>query len=233
MKGTADTRRESSMGKYKIILFDLDGTLSDPKVGITKSVQYALHKMGIDEPDLDKLECFIGPPLQVSFAEYYGFDEEDTQKAIHFYRERFKEKGMFENELYANIPFLLKSLKEQQYTLAVATSKPTVFSEQILKYFTIDHYFELVVGSNLDGTRASKAEIIQYILDQYKEHTLDDFLMIGDREYDLIGANHAGIDSIGVTYGFGSVEELSQSTPTYMVNHVDELYDLLVGRRIK
>ncbi|MEH7747742.1 HAD hydrolase-like protein, partial [Neobacillus drentensis] len=128
------------MGEYKIILFDLDGTLSDPKVGITKSVQYALEKLGIIEPNLDKLECFIGPPLQVSFAEYYGFSEEKSQKAIDFYRERFKQKGMFENELYPNIPPLLKSLKEQQYTLIVATSKPTIFSEQILKYFNIEHY---------------------------------------------------------------------------------------------
>ncbi|MGE7649126.1 HAD family hydrolase [Peribacillus frigoritolerans] len=221
------------MDKYKVILFDLDGTLSDPKVGITKSVQYALQKMNIVEPDIDKLECFIGPPLQVSFAEYYDFDEKNTQKAIELYRERFKEKGMFENELYSNITLLLKSLKEQQFTLVVATSKPTVFAEQILKYFNIDQYFELIVGSNLDGTRASKTEIIQYILDKYQEHTLSDFIMIGDRKHDIIGANNTGINSIGVTYGYGSFEEVSNSNPTHIVKSVSQLKDILMGCQVK
>jgi phosphoglycolate phosphatase len=228
-----DTRREFNMDKYKVILFDLDGTLSDPKVGITKSVQYALQKMDIDEPDIDKLECFIGPPLQVSFAEYYNFDKANTQKAIDLYRERFKEKGLFENELYSNISLLLKSLKEQQFTLVVATSKPTVFAEQILNYFNIDQYFELVVGSNLDGTRASKTEIIQYILDMYTEHKLDDFIMIGDRKHDIIGANNTGIDSIGVTYGYGSFDELSHSNPSHIVKSVDQLKDILIGSQVK
>ncbi|WP_066174474.1 HAD family hydrolase [Bacillus marinisedimentorum] len=220
------------MDNYKVILFDLDGTLSDPKVGITKSVQYALHRMGIDEPDIDKLECFIGPPLQVSFAEHYNFDEARTQKAIDLYREMFKEKGMFENELYSNIPLLLKSLKEQGFTLVVATSKPTVFAEQILKYFNIEHYFQLIVGSNLDGTRASKTEIIQYILDKYNEHELSEFIMIGDRKHDIIGASNTGIDSIGVTYGYGSFEELSQSNPTHIIKRVNQLKDILMGTQV-
>lgn len=217
------------MGKYKVILFDLDGTLSDPKVGITKSVQYALKEMGIIEPDIDKLDCFIGPPLQVSFTEYYNFDEVKTLKAIDLYRERYKEKGMFENELYSDIPLLLKSLKEQGLTLVVATSKLTIFAEQILKYFNIDHYFQLIVGSNLDGTRTSKTEIIQYILKKYKEHNLSNFIMIGDRKYDIIGANNTEIDSIGVAYGYGSYEELSQSNPTYIAQNVNQLKDILMG----
>ncbi|WP_186577032.1 HAD family hydrolase [Aquibacillus kalidii] len=217
------------MGNYNVILFDLDGTLSDPKVGITKSVQYALHRMGIDEPDIDKLECFIGPPLQTSFTEYYNFDEESTQKAIAFYRDRFKEKGMYENELYATIPSLLKSLQEQDSTLVVATSKPTVFAEQILQFFNIDHYFELIVGSNLDGTRASKTEIIQYIRNHYKEQKTNDFIMIGDRKHDIIGANNTGIHSIGVTYGYGSLEELREVKPSYLVSSVNQLKDLLIN----
>jgi len=220
------------MNKYKVILFDLDGTLSDPKVGITKSVQYALNKMNIVEGDVDKLECFIGPPLHVSFSEYYNFNEVDTLKAIEFYRERFKEKGMFENELYPNIPLLLKSLREQGFTLVVATSKPTIFAEQIVKYFKLDQFFELIVGSNLDGTRSSKAEIIQYILEKYNEHKLDDFIMIGDRKHDMIGANHTKIDSIGVTYGYGSYEELRQTNPTHIVKSVEELKDILIGSKV-
>lgn len=218
------------MVNYKVVLFDLDGTLSDPKIGITKSVQYALHRMGIDEPQIDKLECFIGPPLHDSFAEYYNFDEEQIQKAIEFYRERFKEKGMFENELYSHIPYLLKALKEQGITLVVATSKPTIFAKEILEYFNIDQYFELVIGSNLDGTRTSKTEIIQYILDQYKENKLSDFIMIGDRKHDIIGAINTGIDSIGVAYGYGSLEELTQSNPTYIVRTVNDLNDFFMDR---
>ncbi|MGP4038528.1 HAD family hydrolase [Gracilibacillus sp. D59] len=221
------------MAIYKVILFDLDGTLSDPKVGITKSVQYALHKMNIFEPDIDKLECFIGPPLQVSFTEYYNFDRADTQKAIDLYRERFRETGLFENELYSNIPILLKTLKEQGVSLVVATSKPTVFAERILKYFNIDQYFELIVGSNLDGTRSSKTEIIQYILDTYNEHKLDDFIMIGDRKHDIIGAINTRIDSIGVTYGYGSCEELSDIKPTYIVESVNQLQNTLMGGKVK
>jgi len=221
------------MDKYKVILFDLDGTLSDPKVGITKSVQYALQKMDINEPDIDKLDCFIGPPLQASFREYYGFDEEDTQRAIGFYRERFKEKGMFENELYPNISLLLNSLKEQQFNLVVATSKPTIFSKEILKYFHIDHYFSQVIGSHLDGTRTSKTEIIQYILDKYNDYKLDEFIMIGDREHDIIGANNTGIDSIGVTYGYGSYKELSRCNPTYIVKSIEQLKELLMGSQVK
>lgn len=213
-------------------IFPNDYCFSDPKVGITKSVQYALQKMGIVENDIDKLQCFIGPPLQVSFAEYYDFDEVKTQKAIDLYRERFKEKGMYENELYSNISLLLESLQEHQFTLVVATSKPTIFAEQILKYFKIDKYFNLIVGSNLDGTRASKTEIIQYILDKYTEHTLEEFIMIGDRKHDIIGANNVGIDSIGVTYGYGSFEELCDSKPSYIANNVDELRDILLESRV-
>ncbi|MFS0862230.1 HAD family hydrolase [Fredinandcohnia sp. 179-A 10B2 NHS] len=209
----------------KVILFDLDGTLSDPKVGITKSVQYALQKLNITEPDLDKLECFIGPPLQDSFKEFYGLNEEEAKLAIEFYRERFKEKGMFENALYPGIPELLQSLNG--LTLVVATSKPTVFSEQILHYFNIHQYFDLVVGSNLDGTMIAKTEIIQYILDHYSDHKSEDFMMIGDRKHDIIGANNTGIDSIGVTYGYGSRQELEDANATYLVERVSELKEVI------
>ncbi|KMJ57245.1 5'-nucleotidase [Bacillus sp. LL01] len=220
------------MEKYKIILFDLDGTLSDPKEGITKSVQYALEKMAIAEPDTDKLECFIGPPLQVSFAEYYGFDEMKSKSAIDLYRDRFREKGMFENVLYPNISLLLAALKESGYLLVVATSKPTVFAEQIIKYFNIEQYFQLIVGSNLDGTRSSKTEIIQYILDKYTNYKHSDFIMIGDRKHDIIGAKNTGIDSIGVTYGYGSLDEIRDAEPTYIAKSVDQLMDILVGSRV-
>ncbi|GAM15901.1 HAD family hydrolase [Mesobacillus selenatarsenatis] len=221
------------MATYKVILFDLDGTISDPKEGITRSVQSALQKMNIVVPDVDSLEGFIGPPLQLSFSDYFNLDEIQIKNAIEFYRERFKGKGMYENELYSNIPLLLHSLKEKGFILVVATSKPTVFSEQILQHFEIDHYFDLVVGSNLDGTRTSKTEIIQYILDAYKPYKLEDFIMIGDRKHDIEGANKNGIDSIGVTYGYGSYEELSNSKPTYIVGTVERVKDILMGSQVK
>ncbi|UOQ84930.1 HAD family hydrolase [Gracilibacillus salinarum] len=217
------------MKNYKVILFDLDGTLSDPKVGITKSVQYALNKMGIDEQNLDKLECFIGPPLHVSFAEHYHFNESEIDKAIKFYRERFKQKGMFENELYPQITDMLKSLSKQGVILVVATSKPTIFAEEIVSYFKIADYFERIVGSNLDGTRSSKTEIIQYILDTYSQFDSDEFIMIGDREHDIIGAKNTRIDSIGVTYGYGSLAEINQISPTFLVENVGELRRTLMA----
>jgi phosphoglycolate phosphatase len=218
------------MNNYKVILFDLDGTLTDPKVGITKCVQYALEKMGIIESDLDKLECFIGPPLQESFARIYSFNEDKTKLAIEYYRERFKDKGMFENDLYKGIPQLLTDLEQQGRILAVATSKPTFFSKKILQYFNLDKYFDLVVGSNLDGTRTSKTEIIQYILDDLNQYRKQDFIMIGDRKHDIIGAKNTGIHSIGVTYGYGSFDELEESNPTLIVNDVEELRRQLLFR---
>ncbi len=219
------------MKDYKILLFDLDGTISDPKVGITKSVQYALEKTGIIESDMDELECFIGPPLHVSFSEFYQLNERQTEKAIEFYRERFKAKGMFENTLYKKIPELLKSLQKQGYTLTIATSKPTVFAEKILNYFQIDHYFDHGVGSNLKGTRSAKNEIISYILNQHPENNLSDFLMIGDRKHDIIGANQTGIDSLAVTYGYGSKEELLEVSPTYIVDEVQQIKEIIVNKK--
>lgn len=219
------------MCKYELILFDLDGTISDPKEGITKSVQYALQKLGKEEPDLDKLERFIGPPLQESFPKYYGYNEEITNQAIALYRKRFSQSGMFENELYPSISMLLDLLQKEGCILIVATSKPTIFAETILKYFQIEQYFTQIIGSNLDGTRTSKTEIIQYIVDLYPSYQLSDFVMIGDREHDIIGAKNVGIDSIGVTYGYGSYEELHKANATYIVESIDQLTDILIGRK--
>ncbi|MGE7093004.1 HAD family hydrolase [Lysinibacillus sp. NPDC048646] len=215
------------MKKYSVVLVDLDGTLSDPKIGITKSVQYALEKMDIVERDLDKLETFIGPPLQVSFKEIYGLDDALINQAITYYRERFTDKGMFENQLYQHITTLLEHLKKQGYRLAVATSKPTVFAEQILNHFNLAQFFELIVGSNLDGTRSAKGDIIADVLAYFSEFNEDQFIMVGDRKYDLIGANENHIDSIGVTYGYGSLEELVDAKATYIVHSVNELKEIL------
>ncbi|MBC7958787.1 MAG: HAD family hydrolase [Vallitaleaceae bacterium] len=207
---------------YQNILFDLDGTLTDSKEGITKAVQYALSKFDIDAPNLDLLESFIGPPLEVSFKDLYHFSEEDIKKAISHYRVYFAEQGMYENVLYPGIENLLKILKGKGRRIYVATSKPTFFAEQILKHFSIDSYFDGVFGSHLDGRRVDKTEIIAAIMKE-RIPTDETVVMIGDRKYDIIGARNNGVDTIAVGYGYGSEDELKICEPNYFVHNLDEL----------
>lgn len=208
---------------YTTFLFDLDGTLTDPKEGIVNSVVYALRKMGIDEQDHNKLLTFIGPPLQHSFANIYGMNEKQVTDAVTYYREYFKTKGMFENHIYEDIPNVLQELKDEGKRLFVATSKPTVFAKQILEHFQMAHYFEEIVGSNLDGTRITKEDIIQHILHTYDDLEKEHVVMVGDREHDIIGARQVGIDSIGVMYGYGSKEELSAAGATHIIKDVENI----------
>ncbi|GMK38111.1 phosphoglycolate phosphatase [Paenibacillus sp. CCS19] len=212
--------------RYNHILFDLDGTLTDPGVGITKSVQYSLHKFGIEE-ECDALKSFIGPPLQVSFREKYGFTEEQVTEAVAYYREYFSEHGIFENELYPAMKESLLKLMEAGCTLHVATSKPTVFAERILHHFDIMSCFKSVAGSFLDGTRSDKSEIIAHVLQEQGIAAVD-AIMIGDRKHDLIGASNNQIASIGVAYGYGTLEELAACEPAVIVNTVQELVDWLL-----
>ena len=217
---------------YKNILFDLDGTLTDPKIGITKSVRYALDKMEITVESLDELEIFIGPPLAVSFQDFYGFDEAKTNMAIEYYREYFSVTGLYENEVYAGIKELLELLtKDSKIRLFVATSKPQIFAQQIVDHFGLSSYFEYVCGSELNGTRSAKAEIIGYLLDHFNLNP-EETVMIGDRKHDIIGAHHQGIASIAVGYGFGSREELVDIQPTYLVQNIQELTQLLTVNQI-
>ena len=210
------------------ILFDLDGTLTDPKTGITKSVRYALHSFGIEVQNLDELTKFIGPPLKDSFEKYYGFSASDTEKAIAKYREYFSDRGIFENEVYAGIPEMLKALQHKGATLVVATSKPAVYARRILEYFALAGFFSFVAGSELDGTRNAKREVISYALEKLGISDGADVIMVGDREHDIIGANENGIASVGVAYGYGSREELSNAGAVYMVESVAELTQLLL-----
>lgn len=216
---------------YKYLLFDLDGTLTDPKVGITKAVAYALKKFKQLDVDLDALTKFIGPPLKDSFMRFYGFSEQDADLAIQYYREYFSETGIFENEVYPGIRDMLDVLKHDgRYVLAVATSKPTVFAERIIEHFGLKDYFTCVVGSNLDGTRSKKAEVIQEVLRVLNVSQLDEVVMIGDREHDILGAKQVGVRSIGVLYGYGSYEELEGAGAGYIVKQVEELRILLEQR---
>jgi phosphoglycolate phosphatase len=213
---------------YTIVLFDLDGTLTDPKIGITTCVQYALQKMGIDEPDLDKLVPFIGPPLTYSFKEFYHMTDEQAEQAIEYYRERFSTIGLYENAVFPGIPEMLEELRQQGKTLIVATSKPTIYSVKILEYFKLESYFQSVVGSNLDGTRVEKHEVIEYVLTELGDYDRSQIIMVGDRMHDIRGAKHNGLDVVGVAYGYGSREELEQAEPNHIVDTVAELREYLV-----
>lgn len=210
----------------RYIFFDLDGTLTDPMIGITSSVQYALSKFGISVRYLKELIPFIGPPLTQSFREFYGFSEDQAEKAVQYYREYFSPKGIFENEIYPGIAQLLVSLYESGFELAVTTSKPRVYAERILKHFGIDEYFSLVAGSELDGTRVYKNEVIQYALNAYGISG-EDALMIGDRKHDIEGAAACGVESVGVLYGYGSREELTAAGAGHLVETVKELREFL------
>lgn len=213
---------------FEYILFDLDGTLTDPKEGITKSVQYALASVDIDEPDLDKLEPFIGPPLHESFMEFYGFDRDMAMKLVEKYRERFNVTGIFENKIYPGIADMLKVLKEAGCKISIASSKPTVLVERILDHFDIRKYFDSVVGSNLDGTRTKKEEVVEEALRQLacvKEKTA----MVGDRKFDIEGARAFGLIGVGVSFGYAQGNELEEAGADYIVDRVEELQKLLLS----
>ena len=217
---------------YDVILFDLDGTLTDPKPGITKSVQYALSKMGIVEEDLEKLTPFIGPPLVASFKEFYSMNEEEANEALHHYRERFSAVGLYENAVYEGIKELLEELQNQGKTIFVATSKPTVFSIKILEHFGLIHFFKAVIGSELDGTRVEKSEVIECVLSQIEDHDRNKIIMVGDRKYDIAGAQVHGIDVVGVSYGYGSDHELTEAKPNYVAGTVSELREILLSKKV-
>lgn len=214
--------------KYKYILFDLDGTITDPKLGITKSVQYALKHYNIDVSELDSLTKFIGPPLKDSFMSFYNFDEQKAYEAVEKYREYYKDIGIYENFLYAGMTDLLHNLIKSGKTVILATSKPTVFARRILEHFNISEYFTFVSGSELDGTRVIKSEVIKYALEQNNISDLKKVVMIGDRKHDVIGANEVGIDSVGVLFGYGDYAELNNEKATYIVSDVSELTEVLL-----
>ena len=203
------------------IFFDLDGTLTDPGLGITNSVMYALAKFNIYE-ERENLYKFIGPPLLDSFEEFYGFSREDSLKALKYYREYFGEKGLFENEVYDGIPCVLEELQGAGHHLLVATSKPTFYSEKILNHFGLDKYFEYVSGCSMDEKNSTKADIIRTALDVSKADA-SDVLMIGDRKHDIIGAKANGIRSAGVLYGYGDRIELETAEADYILETVNDI----------
>lgn len=213
--------------EYRTVLFDLDGTLTDPGTGITNSVAYALKKYGIEISDRTELYKFIGPPLLESFEKYYGFSKEQAREAVDFYREYFRDKGIFENMPYDGVKELLEELKKSGRKIVLATSKPEEFAVRILEHFDLMQYFDVAAGASMDETRTKKAQVIAYALEQCKITDLSQVVMIGDREHDIIGAKQIGIDSIGVLFGYGNREELQKAGATYIAERVDDILPLL------
>ncbi|MEZ3464213.1 MAG: HAD hydrolase-like protein [Lachnospiraceae bacterium] len=219
---------------FDYILFDLDGTLTDPKLGITRSVQYALRALGIEEPSLDKLEPFIGPPLADSFREFYGLEEKQVVTAVAKYRERFSDQGIYENEIYPGTVRMLASLRAGGKKLAIASSKPTPFVERILDHFEIRAYFDYIIGSNMDGTRGKKEEVVEEALRQMLPAGMTPaekkagVAMVGDRRFDIEGAREHGITSVGVSFGYAPEGELEQAGADHIVDTVEALAGLLM-----
>lgn len=219
---------------FQYCLFDLDGTLTDPKEGITKSVQYALRYFGIEEQSLDRLEPFIGPPLKDSFMEFYGLSEEQALKAIEVYRERFAPIGVLENIIFPGTEQMLCHVREKGIHLAVASSKPLVFVRQILRHFQIEEYFEVIVGSELDGTRGTKEEVVEEalrqlgILQMKPEERKRLCAMVGDRKFDMQGAKVHGLTAIGVSFGYAAPGELDAAGADAIADTMEQLEVLLV-----
>ena len=214
--------------KYKNIIFDLDGTLTDSKPGIVKGVQYALRCYGIEEPDLDKLTFFVGPPLYKSFISYLDCSEEEAKEVVECYREYYAETGLYENALYEGVESLLYSLKEKGFKIILASSKPRIYVKRVLSYFRILRYFDIVEGSELDGKNTVKSELIAHILEKWSLKA-DECVMIGDRKYDIEGAKANGMDSIAVGYGYGSEDELSGAEPTHFFSTIEELKNFFLN----
>ncbi len=210
------------------LLFDLDGTLTEPESGITNSIKYALRKYGIEETDRQKLRLCIGPPLIDSFEQQWGFSREKAVQAVVYYREYFADKGIFENEVYEGIPALLEYLSQQGHTLILATSKPEEYAARILEHFGLLEYFTLVAGNTLKEERPKKEDVLCYIKQLYPDISADNALMIGDRMYDVQGAHHLGLCSVGVLYGHGSLTELKDAGADYIAKDVAELKKLIM-----
>ena len=212
---------------YDIIIFDLDGTLTDPGVGITNSVMYALKKFGIEVTDRTELYKFIGPPLKDGFMNFYGFSENDALKAVDYYREYFRDTGIFENRVYDGVETLLNQIKSRGKKIILATSKPEEFAIRILKHFNLYDYFDFVGGATFDGSRGEKQDVMAYALKTFNVTDVSRAVMIGDRKFDIEGANYFKMDSIGVTYGYGSKEELESEGATYIVDSPSDILELL------
>lgn len=209
--------------RYDHCLFDLDGTLTDPAIGITNSVMHALDKFGIHVNDRSELFPFIGPPLDHSFMKYFGFSPEDAARAIAYYREYFSVWGLFENEVYDGIPEMLSELKDRGVVLAIATSKPYEFTVRILEHFDLMKYFDHIGAATMDGSISRKEDVILNLLDKMGVEDKSSILMVGDRHHDIDGAKINGLDSAGVLWGYGSEDELQTAGANYLLQKPEDI----------
>ncbi len=215
--------------KKEYILFDLDGTLTDPALGITNSLMYALERLGITVESREELYKFIGPPLIYMMMQEYGFSREKATEGLAVYREYFSVKGLFENEVYDGIVDMLKALCDKGYKLILATSKPEVYAKRILEHFDLAKYFYFIGGSDMSETRSTKEAVIEYDLAAIGNPDVNKCIMVGDRKYDVTGAREFSIDCVGVLFGYGSRKELEEAKAAYIVETVKELEELLLG----
>lgn len=218
------------MQKYRCVLFDLDGTLSDPKEGIFRCFRLGLHSVGLDEPDDERLRAVIGPPLYHSYTELYGLNDEQAEKAIAAYRADYAVQGYRQNQLYEGIVPMLKALREADFFIALATSKPEDPTAAVLRHFGIDLFFDFVAAASMDQSRSSKDKVIEYALQNMPGVPREQIVMVGDRQYDLLGAKAHGLDGIGVLYGYGSREELESCPHVFLAGSPQELTDFLLGK---
>ena len=216
------------MHSKQYILFDLDGTVTDSQLGITRSAAYALERFGIHIDDPSTLKFFVGPPLHETFCRTYDFSDEEGTRAVAVYREYYRDTGIFENEVYPGIPELLRDLKAAGRTVILATSKPAVFARRILEHFSLSQYFDVLSGCELDGVRSNKDEVIEYALELGSITDRSACVMIGDREHDVIGAKKTGMASVGVLYGYGDRAELEAAGAGLIAESVDDLRKILL-----
>ncbi|MCL2630081.1 MAG: HAD family hydrolase [Firmicutes bacterium] len=212
----------------QFIFFDLDGTLTDSQEGIYNAVIYSLKDYNVPLPTLGDLKQFIGPPIREVYKNHYKFSSEQIEEAVAKHREYYSTKGIYENKTFEGIKELLSALKERGKTLVLATTKPEIFAENILKHFDLYKYFTLVAGVLFDGSRSDKAVLIEYALNTLKITNPATSVMVGDRKYDILGAKANGMECIGVLYGYGEKEELETAGATVIAETVGELKDYLI-----
>ena len=213
---------------YKYVLFDLDGTLTDPYEGISKSVKYALESFGIEENDEEILKKFIGPPLKESFMKFYGFDEDKAFEAVKKYRERYITTGVYENAMIDGVKDTLAILKEKGIRIYLATSKPQPLAEVILKHFGITEYFDFIGGADFNYSRDEKWQVIEYVFESAGIKDRENAIMIGDRMHDIIGAKKTGIKSLCVLCGYGSREEFIEYGADYIAENISDILNFIL-----
>ncbi len=210
----------------KHILFDLDGCLTDSYEGISNCVMYAMKKFGVEITDRNTLRPFVGPPLVYAFQKYAGLSEDDAHKATAYYRERYQDTGLFENRVYDGVEKMLESLKNDGFKISLCTAKPQPYAQRILEHFELDKYFDNIFGATFDGRISKKPDVISYVLENIEESG-DEVIMVGDTGHDVSGAHENGIKCIGVTYGYGTKEELKAENADFLVDKPEGIYTII------